>query len=137
MAVKKKKSSAKKLGVGLGIVTAIAAGAYLLSGKRGEKNRKKVASWMDKAKREILAEMARTDKMSRSNYNMIVDEVMSQYKTVDKTAVLKMIKEMKDHWNNISNEVKEMKKVATKTPKKMVKKSPKKRTTKRKATKKK
>ena len=126
MATKKKSSSAKKIGIGIGVVTAIAAGVYLLSGEKGKKNRKKVASWVDRAKREVLAEMVKAEKISKSHYNKIVDKVMSQYKVIDKAEALRMIKDMKSHWSNIADEVQEIKKVAEQTPEKIVKKPTKK-----------
>ena len=162
MAAKKKKdsmSTGSKVGIGVGLTAAAvaAAGAYFLYGSKESKdNRKKVKSWMLKAKAEVLETIEDAEQMTQGEYDKLVDSVSSAYgrlKTASKADVATFKREMKEHWGGIEQAGKVVssmaasmaatkkpakKKPAKKAAKKSTKKTPKKTTKKtaKKATKK-
>lgn len=110
MATKKKKSNLstqQKVGIGVGLTTAAvtAAGAYFLYGsKNAAKNRKMVRSWALKAKAEVLEQLENAQKMSKEEYEELIDRVAAAYgklREVSKTEVENFRKEMKKHWDEI------------------------------------
>ncbi len=87
---------------------AAAAGMYFFGGKSGAKNRQKVTRWGEKAKKQILEELKAMEKVSKSNYDLVVDAVTKQYKdlkNVDPKELQEFAKEIKGHWDSISKEV--------------------------------
>lgn len=147
----KKLSGAQKVGIGVGLTAAAvtAAGAYFLYGSKGaEKNRKKVKSWMLKAKADVLEVLEKAEHITEDEYHALVDVIGGTYSKVQsasKGEISDFKKEMKDHWRSIekSGAAKKVtsaaKKIAKKAaPKKAAKKAPKKATKKvaKKATKK-
>lgn len=142
-----KKQQKKALEVGIGIaaagIAAAAAGAYLLTGKQGQKNRKKISSWAVKAKKDIVTELKSAQKVSKQTYNDTVKNVLAKYKqlkNVDPKELQSLMVEAQGHWNNIaaelkaaSNTVSKAAKKVTKTPvKKTAKKAPAKKVAKKK-----
>jgi hypothetical protein len=110
----KKSNTNMVVGVGLAAIAALAAGGYFLYGKDGAKNRKKIRSWMLKAKGEVLEGVEKMKNVSEAEYNMVVDKVASKYqafKNVDPKEFADMVRELRGHWKNI-------KKSITVTPKK-------------------
>ncbi len=51
------KTKDKLIGAGLGLAALAAAGTYLLYGKRGEKNRAKIAGWTSSLKGRALEKL--------------------------------------------------------------------------------
>lgn len=126
---KNQKKVAVGVGVGLtAIAAASAAGAYFFAGKRGAKNRAKVAKWAEAAKTDVLKEIKGLKKVTKQSYTATVDKVMEQYKKakkVDPKELLAVAGELKNHWNSITAEVesagKKVVPVVKKTVKKIVK----------------
>lgn len=110
MATKTRTKKSHALGIGAGIVATVAAaaaGAYLLYGKDGAKNRKKISGWMLKAKGEVLEQMENLEHVTKSSYEAIVDNVVSGYrglKNVDKKDLTDMAKQLKGMWTHIVKE---------------------------------
>ena len=105
-----KKTTKRKIatGIEIGAATAaaagIAAGIYLLSGKHGAKNRKKVKGWVAKARKEVAYEMKRLKKLDQRAYEKIIHGVAKRYKSlkgVNPLEVEKTARELKGDWKNI------------------------------------
>lgn len=139
MATKKKKeiSPTQKVEIAVGITAAAvaAAGAYFLYGsKHAEQNRKKVKSWMLKAKAEVLDTLEKAQHMSKEEYEQLIEGVAVTYssmKDASKGDINAFKNEMKDYWQHIEKKGKKMameavKKAAKKTTKKAAKKATKK-----------
>ncbi len=152
MAAKKQKkvSANAKVGIGVGLTAAAvaAAGAYFLTGSKNAKdNRKKVKSWMLKAKADVLENLEKAEQMTEAEFNQLVMSVSNTYselKDASNADIADFKREMKAHWPNIVKEGKviaetvskvaktkpkakpKAKKVAKKAGKKAVKKSTKK-----------
>ena len=128
MAKKKqtKRSTGSAVGIGVGLTAAAvaAAGAYFLYGsEHAAKNRKKVKSWMLKAKAEVLEALERAEKMTEEEYQALVDKVTATYsrmQTLSKRELKDFEKEMKECWKGIA---KSGKKRAPRAAKKTTKKT--------------
>lgn len=124
------------LGIGAGLAVAGAAGAAWLYGtKEGQKTKKKLESWMLKAKGEVMEKLEKMDDVTEDAYHKAVSQVMKKYKkakAVSTPKVVKLEKDLKRHWKALA--AKKKKKPAKK---KTAKKASKKKTTKRKTAKKK
>jgi len=107
MATKKTAVSKTSVGIGVGVTAALlsAAGAYFLYGsKDADKNRKKVKSWMLKAKAEVLEGIETAKDMSKEDYEKLVDTSVKAYskiKTASAEEALQLAKELKSHWKNL------------------------------------
>lgn len=107
----KKQSQAKNIGLAVGIgaaLVAAAAGAYFLYGKDGAKNRKKIKSWMIKAKGEALEKIEKMKHVSEDTYHNVIDTVGAKYgklKDVTPEEAALFVKEMKGHWKHIKAEL--------------------------------
>jgi hypothetical protein len=104
----KKENHNVAVGVTIAAVAAAAAGAIFLYGKDGNKRRKKVSSWMLKAKGEILERMEKLKDVNEDAYKKIVDTVSEKYakvKNVDPEEVAVLMSELKGHWNNIKKQL--------------------------------
>ena len=126
--MKKKTKTAVAVGVGLtAAAAAAAAGAYFLTGKRGVKNRKKLATWATKAKAEAMREFQKMKVQNAAMYEKVVAQMEKKYRAmnIDPVEVADLVSDLKKHWMVVS---KSMKKVAKKavvkkaTPKKAAKK---------------
>lgn len=112
-------STAQKVSIGVGLTTAAvaAAGAYFLYGSDDAiKNRKKVKSWMLRAKADVLEKLEKAEKMTEEEYVKLVDKVSEKYaKTKDatKTDVASFKREMKEYWSGIQSLGKPVKQIAT------------------------
>lgn len=108
MATTKKMSTTKKVaavGAGLGLLAAGAA-AYFFTGEGGDKNRAKVKAWARTAKKEVVAELKKMEKVSQKAYGAAVDAVLEKYhqvENIDKADIVALAKEMKSHWKSISS----------------------------------
>lgn len=111
MATKKKPApmltGGQKVGIGIGVTATMlaAVGGYFLYGsKDAPKNRKKVNSWMLKAKAEVLEGIENAKELSEVEYDKLVDDVMKGYKTARSASVKDMAAfagEMKNYWGQI------------------------------------
>ncbi|MBI3552024.1 MAG: hypothetical protein HY077_05850 [Elusimicrobia bacterium] len=98
----------KVIGAGIGLAALAAAGAYFFAGKRGAKNRAKVARWADEMKEEILAKMKDLKEINQETYERLVDETADRYAKLRKasSAELKHVSaEVKKAWTHISKEL--------------------------------
>ena len=108
---KKGLTRGQEIGIGVGVAAALAAaaaGAYFLYGKDGAKNRKKIKSWMLKAKGEVLEKMEKLKEVNEEKYNEIVDAVAKKYlavKEMDAKELALMVKELKSYWKEIHKAV--------------------------------
>lgn len=142
MAQKSKKalSNTQRVGIGVGLTAAAvtAAGAYFLYGsKNAEKNRKKVKSWMLKAKADVLEALEKAEHITEEEYRALVDLVggtYSKFQGATKGEIQDFKKEMKEHWNTI--EKNGTVQHVTSAAKKMTKRTPVKKAAKKKVTKK-
>src|SRR6185369_12388388 len=125
MVKNEKNSSNVAVGVGLGVLAALSAGAYYLYGtKEGAKKRVKIKGWMLKAKGEMLEKLETMKDVNEETYNNLVHSVMKKYegmKNIDKGEVSEMVSDLKKHWKNIKRHIDEAQK-GTKSAKKVVKK---------------
>jgi hypothetical protein len=132
-------------GVGLTAAAVAAAGAYFLYGsKDADKNRKTVKSWALKAKAEVLEKMEDAKKMTKEEYEEVVQAVAGTYAGVKgstKKDLVEFASEMKQHWDviegiaskkkkEVQTSVKKVTKVVKKEAKKAAK-TPAKKTTKK------
>ena len=119
------------LGIGAGLAIAGAAGAAWLYGTdQGKKTKKKLESWMLKAKGEVMEKIEKMDDVTEDAYHKAVADVMKKYKKIKSVStpkVVKLEKELKKHWKSLASKVKKPAK----------KKSTKRKVSKKKATKKK
>ncbi len=111
--VKKQTSSiGKKIAIGAG-VTAALAGAYMLFGPEGKKNRKKLENWSVKMKDEALEKFKKAKSLTEPIYEKIMDELHGKYskmKEVNKAELEAMMAEMHKRWKNISKDIKSVSK---------------------------
>jgi len=100
-------TNAQKLGIGVGITTAVAAaaGAYFLYGsKDAAKNRKKVRSWALKARGDVLAALEKAEKMTEAEFKELVEKVGATYAKVEnlsKAELSNFKKEMSENWQDL------------------------------------
>lgn len=115
--MKKSQKQALAIGAGVAALAAAAAGTYFFTGKNGAKNRAKVAAWTDKAKKEVVKQIKGMEKVTKANYNKVVDTVLTQYdglKNIDKSEILGVARELKSHWDSISKQLGAPKKATVK-----------------------
>lgn len=129
MAAKKKSSSSNAAAVGIGLTAAAvaAAGAYFLAGApEAKNNRKKVKSWMLKAKADVLDVIEEAEQMTEGEYKQLVASATKTYGAVKKASkkdVAEFQKEMLAHWPAIVAEGKAVSDVVAKTVKNVKAKS--------------
>ena len=128
------------LGVGLTAATAAAVGGYFLYGsKQAKQNRKKVKSWMLKAKADVLEGIENVKNITEEEYHELVDAATKAYaktRKVSKSEMAEFSREMKDHWKDIQKSG-AVRKVTKRTKKKSTKKKSAKKATKKSAPRKK
>lgn len=125
MAKKKTTPSNSNTGIALGLAgLAVAgiAGAYLLYGKDGAKNRKAIKSWTLRAKADILEKLEKAKEVSQETFETVVDEISTKYgskiKDIDPADIEKFAKDIKKHWKDIKSDLApKVKKVAKKATK--------------------
>lgn len=102
---KKDTTSKLAVGVGIGMLAALSAGAYYLYGtKEGAKKRLKIRGWVLKAKGEVMEKLENLKEVNEKTYNTVVAEVMKKYqgvKSIDKSEVDALVSDLKKHWGNI------------------------------------
>jgi hypothetical protein len=114
----KKKHLALKTGLGIAAVAA-AAGAYYFFGPKAKQNRRKASAWANKAKKELLTEIAKLKAVSNSSYAAATSRIMKKYKKFQSEhpeEFAKLSAEMKSQWKNIQKHLpKSMQTLATLT----------------------
>lgn len=131
---KEELSTEQKVAIGVGLTAAAvaAAGAYFLQGSpEAKKNRRKVKSWMLKAKAEVLETLEKAEEMTAEEFEHVVAGVTTTYSTLkdaSKADIADFKREMRDHWPKIVQEGKSITRTVTKITKKPVKKAAKKAT---------
>jgi hypothetical protein len=117
-----------KTGLGAAVVAA-AAGAYYFLGKDGAKHRKSALVWINRAKKDVLAEIKKLKVVNEKTYNMAAAKVMKKYAKFQKQnpeAYALLVKEFKAHWPKIRKHLPTAEKklsLPDKKPKNMKKKS--------------
>jgi len=114
-----KNTSGSGAGIGLGIaaLAAVAAGAYFLYGKGGDKRRAKVQSWMLKMRGDVLEKVEELKDVSKETYDQVIDEVKARYegmKNVDMDELKDLTQELKGHWKNIKKQIEPVRKAVKK-----------------------
>lgn len=97
------------VGVGIGMLAALSAGAYYLYGtKEGAKKRLKIRGWVLKAKGEVMEKLENLKEVNEEVYNTIVSSVMKKYqevKSIDPAEVEALVLDLKKHWKNIKKHI--------------------------------
>ncbi len=118
----------EKMGIGVALTTAAmaAAGAYFLyASPNAAKNRKKVKSWMLKARGEVLEVMEKAGKMTAEEYQAAVEQIAAGYaqvQNISKADISEFKKDMMANWQKISKLAGGAKKTVKKEAKKVAKK---------------
>lgn len=102
------------LGAGIAGAAAAAAGAYWLYGaKHAARHRKLAASWMLKARAEVMDALEKVEDLDKSQYLKIVDQTIKKYALHGTRAhMTKMKKDMHGAWKHIQASIKPKKKSA-------------------------
>jgi uncharacterized protein HemX len=116
---KKTNSNKKTLiaAASIAAVAATAAGVYFFGTKQGVKDRKKIGAWAVSAKKEVIKEFKKGEKVSKKAYHDVIKQVMAKYsdvKNIDPSEVKATIAELQKHWKGIEKDVKKHVVAATK-----------------------
>lgn len=110
MAVVKNDNLAKKVLIGAGLAVGAALAAYLLSSSATRKKAAiKVKGWMRDMQKDVAGRVKAAESLTREKYDAIIDEVKPKYellKDISSAEMESFVKEMKSHWDNISDAVK-------------------------------
>jgi hypothetical protein len=94
------------IGASLTAAAVAAAGAYFLYGsKNASKNRKKVASWVEDAKAEVMKGLKKAKSMSEAEYHELVEKVAkahSEIAKLSKSDISQFKKDMAAGWKVIA-----------------------------------
>jgi len=102
------KSKNKMLGAGIGLAAVAAAGTFLLTGKRGAKNRERVAEWAIQFNREVNDKVKDLKDLNQQAYNQLVDETAERYARVKRVGASEMAHistEVKNAWSHIGKQL--------------------------------
>lgn len=110
------------LAIGAG-VAALGAATYYFFGPKGKKHQKDFKDWMIHMEKDVMVKFKRTEKLTKTAYNKVVDEVAKAYAKNGKPEVARFAKKLKSQWKHVEKSVKQTtkhiaKKVAKKTSKK-------------------
>lgn len=86
-----------------------AAGTYLLYGKRGAKNREKIADWAVQLKKEVIERAEKIKEFNQVVYVQIIDEIIERYVRVKKVTASELwhiAEELKSAWVHIADQFK-------------------------------
>ena len=112
--IKKNDDTKIAVGVGIGMLAALSAGAYYLYGtKEGSKRRTKIRGWVLKAKGEVMEKLENMKEVNEQVYNDIILNVMKKYqgvKNIDPMEVEALVSDLKKHWKNIKKHIGESEK---------------------------
>ncbi len=121
------KGNGVALGVGLGLIAAMSAGAYYLYGtKEGKNKRVKIRGWALKAKGEVLEKLENLKEVNQEKYDAIIDTVSRKYagiKSIDKSELDALVTDLKKHWKNIKSHLAAQTKPKVKAVKKQIQKA--------------
>jgi len=95
---------------------AAAAGYYFYASKDADKHRKNAAKWAGSLKREVMRQMDHVKTLDRESVAAAVDRAVAVYerlRAIDTAELLRAAKELKSHWQNVSEEYQEAKKSAS------------------------
>lgn len=131
MAKNSKKGNKKGVtAVGLALAAAgAAAGYYFYASENAAKNRKIAAKWATDMKRDVIAQAKKLKNIDRKQLTKIVDQAAGVYasaKSIDKDALRKAARELKDNWQDLAQNIAPARSKSTrraKTAKKTTKKS--------------
>ena len=105
-------SRGKTVGLSIAAIAAVAAtaaGAYYFYGStKGKAQRKKLSTWMIKAKAEVLNEITKMKDLNKEAYDDIVAKVAKKYqaiKGVDKDELAGLVKRLQNHWKDIKRDI--------------------------------
>jgi hypothetical protein len=111
MATATKKISPQTVGAAAAITAAAAAaaaGAYWLYGaKDAPKNRRKVKSWMLKARAEVMDAVENLSDVDKEQYLKIVDTVVRRYAGMagaQQAEIRQLVRDLKDSWQYIARQ---------------------------------
>jgi cobalamin biosynthesis protein CbiD len=107
MAKQKKSKSGLKLGIAAAAAAAV-AGAYYLTGKRGEKNRAKISSGAKKVGLQIKKTAHRLQAAQAKTYAKLAgdfDAHLEALKHVDSREFRQALRELKGHWVAIKKQL--------------------------------
>lgn len=109
----KNNSTGKKVAeaaAGLAAIAAAAAGTYYFFGsKKAAQHRKAAKTWTNKAKKEVVKEIGKLEKISKTAYEKVVTEVMKKYHTAKAAApseISRLQQELKSQWKHIERQLK-------------------------------
>ncbi len=106
---KNQEKSSHSLGIGIALTTAAVAavGTYFLYGSsEASKNRKKVKSWMLRAKAEVLDGLDNIKYMTEEDFQKLVSTAVATYahaQKMSKAEIRDFTKEMHDSWEFLVN----------------------------------
>lgn len=103
------KNKDKVLGAGIGLAALAAAGTYFLAGKRGAKNREKIADWVAKLKEEVLEKARGLKTANQKSYDALVDETVARLGRAQRVTASEMTfitGELKNAWTHIAKQLK-------------------------------
>ncbi len=105
-------STSTKVAVGVGSLVAVAAAVYLLTGKRGERNRAKIRHWTSAMKREIVTRLHSLRSANRRAYERVVSQVARRYrgmKHVDPRELDRTVRQINRLWKSIGTKTETLK----------------------------
>jgi len=115
---KNKGSKVGAAAAGLATLAAAAAGTYYFFGsKQATAHRKAAKAWAEKAKKEVIKEVGKLEKVSKATYEKTVAEVMKKYNAAKAAApseITHLSQELKKQWKNIEKHIKPASPVAKK-----------------------
>jgi hypothetical protein len=103
------KTKDKMLGAGIGLAALAAAGTYFLYGKRGAKNRERIAGWALQLKGEVLQKMEKLKNINQQTYNELIDDTAARYGRVKRVSASELghiTGELKSAWTHIGKQLK-------------------------------
>jgi hypothetical protein len=97
------------VGVGIGMLAALSAGAYYLYGtKEGAKKRVKIRGWVLKAKGEVMEKLENLKEVNEETYNNIITTITNKYKgvkSINPEEVESLVTDLKKHWKSIKKHI--------------------------------
>lgn len=106
--MKKTQKRAIAVGAGVAALAAAAAGVYFLTGKKNAGRRKAIGRWAVGLQKDVVKQLKKARNTSKTTYNKVVDEVVSNYKMTKKASapeLAALARELKSHWDVIRTEV--------------------------------
>jgi hypothetical protein len=98
----------KMMKAGIGMAALAAAGAYFIYGKKGSRNRERIAGWALQLKGEVLEKMEKLKDLDQEGYCKLVDKTAERYgrvKRVSASDLKNIIADLKNAWKHIGKEL--------------------------------